>query len=152
MSYLQEHPKVDIKHSVIDEKNSNPALGIYEFIEKKYVNYQDPEVRPPWYFAWCRWTDKNNYAEFNDWKTKYGYSLVTVEDGYWPEGLAPDADGKYVTGDSVLVKCPLRKYIQRRLHEIKISEQSTQSIIARFKQETKDAGVDLDDRFIRQSL
>lgn len=146
--YLQEMPKVDINHSTIDAQNSNPEQGHYTFLNKVYVNYQNPETRPPWYLAWCRWTDKNNYQEFNDWKTKWGFSLCTIEDGYWPEGLAP-TDGHYITGDLILVKCPLASYIKRRKHEIKMSEDSTKSIVQRFKAEAKAAGVELDENLIR---
>lgn len=146
--YLQEMPKVDLNHSVVDNANSDPATGQYTFIEKKYVNYQNPETRPKWYLAWCRWTDKNNYAEFSDWKTKWGFSLCTIEDGYWPEGLAP-TDGHYVTGDLILVKCPLETYIKRRKHEIGISEGSTKAIVQRFLNEAKADGVELEANLIR---
>ena len=147
--FLQELKLVDLNHSVLDEENSNPADGRYEFVEKKYVSYQNPEVRPPWYFSWCRYVPQNNFKEFNEWKWRWKFDKVTVEDGYWPEGLAPDANGVYTTGDVILVKCPLSEYIKRRKHEIGLSEGSTKAIVSRFKEESKLAGVSLDDALIR---
>lgn len=149
MAYLQEHRLIDINHSTIDKKKSDPATGTYEFIEKKYVSYQDPEVRPEWRFEWCRYLASNNYSEYTDMQRKWKASKVKVEDGFWPEGLGPDSSGAYTTGDVVLVKYPLRIYIERRKHEIKMSEGATRAIINRHKSEAKADGVDLDDNLIR---
>ena len=149
MPWLQELKLVDINHSVIDKDNSKPEIGQYEFVEKKYVTYQDPEVRPTWYFSWCRYVPQNNYAEFNEWNWRWKFSKVVVEDGFWPEGLAPDANGAYTNGDLILVKCPLSEYIKRRKHEIGLSEKSTKTVLDRFKNETKAAGVNLDESLIR---
>ena len=149
MPWLQELKLVDLNHSIIDKDNSKPEIGQYEFVEKKYVTYQDPEVRPTWYFSWCRYVPQNNYAEFNEWKWHWKFSKVVVEDGFWPEGLAPDANGAYTNGDLILVKCPLSEYIKRRKHEIGLSEKSTKAVLDRFKNETKAAGVNLDESLIR---
>jgi hypothetical protein len=149
MAYLQEHKLVDINHSVIDEESSKPAEGIYEFKDKKFVNYRDAEVRPKWRFEWCRWLASNNYAEYNDAVRKWQASKVVVEDGYWPDGLAPAGDGSYQTGDVILIKYPLHIYIKRRKHEIQMSENSTKRIMDQYKAQAAADEVSLDERLMR---
>jgi hypothetical protein len=148
MAYLQEHPLVDINHSAVAE-GSDPSKGIYEFTDKKYVSYQDAEVRPNWRFEWCRYLASNNFAEYNDAVRKWQASKVVVEDGFWPEGLAPQSDGTYQTGDVVLIKIPLAVYIKRRKHEIGMSENATKAKLAQYKSETEAAGLSLDEKLIR---
>jgi hypothetical protein len=147
--HLQDFRKVDLNRSVIDHEHSDPKTGEYTFIEKVYVDYQNPETRPPWYFSWCRWTDKNNYAEFNEWRTLWKFSKVVIEDGYWPEGVAPDSNGNYTFGDLIWVKCPLKEYIDKRKHEIEMSESSTRNKLRQIRNEMKADGVDLDEKMIR---
>lgn len=148
MAYLQEHKLVDINHSTLAE-GSDPSKGIYEFVDKKFVNYRDSEVRPKWRFEWCRYLASNNFSEYNDAVRKWQASKVVVEDGYWPDGLAPSSDGTYQTGDVVLIKIPLHIYLKRRKHEIEMSENATKSKLAQIKSEQAAAGVTLEEKLIR---
>ena len=50
------------------------------------VKYSDaPEaIRPLWVFEW----NNNNPEAISTWGLKFGHTLVTEKDGYWPEGIA----------------------------------------------------------------
>jgi hypothetical protein len=105
---------VDLTSSVWDEKLSNPEKGEYEFSAKKYINYRGDGPRPDWFFTWERYTPTNGYQEVHKAKAS-GFSYVMPKvDPYWPEGIAPNAEGVYQFGDVVLMKCRLVDELERR--------------------------------------
>lgn len=121
--YLQEMKIVDLRTSKWDKAKSHPDKADYFFTEKKYINYRgDRAAIPPFKFVWNRYNARDNYRDVRDWQTKYKASFVTPEDGFWPEGVAPNESGYYVEGDLVLMKIPILEYAKKRKGEIERSE------------------------------
>jgi len=113
---------VDLGNSAYDEEASRPKQGEYVFKSKRYVTYKGDGPRPNWFFTWERYEPTNGYREVSAAKAG-GFSFVNVDtDKYWPEGMAPDAEGKYVFGDAVLMKCPLVDELQRRFNNRELSK------------------------------
>ena len=118
---LRDYKLVDLRRSKIDKKRSDPKKGIFKFEPngKVYVSWKDAATRPPHYIKWNR----NEPYAVSRWEIKWGYSNVTIEDPYWPEGLKPNEEGNYVyQTDMILVKCPLENYVEKRKKEIAKSE------------------------------
>ena len=156
--YTQELPIVDLRHSDWKEEESQPELGIMVFGEggKRYVSYKDPAQRPPWHFWWCRYTPTNGYQDLADANARWGYTPVTLNDGFWPEGLpCPDVNGKFTNGDTILVKCPIQNYLKRRKHEIGLSETMAKRVKQewhnrlRSEQQAGPGGMDVDESLLR---
>jgi hypothetical protein len=113
---------VDLDNSVYDKETSNPKKGEYVFSSKRYVTYKGDGPRPNWFFTWERYEPTNGYREVSAAKANR-FTFVNVDaDKYWPEGVAPDAEGKYVFGDAVLMKCPLVDELERRFKNQELSK------------------------------
>jgi hypothetical protein len=142
-----------LRQSKYDKEKADRAKGVYPFTKKTYVNYHsDASVRPPYYLTWCRYNPQNGLRELNEWKIKWNFSPVTTNDDYVPEGVTPNAEGLYVFGDLVFVKCPIQDYINKRRHEMRVSENAPKAIQKQFQAEAKSYGVDLDDEQLEKML
>ena len=140
--YLQEIQVVDLNNSIWDKKKSDPSKGEYEFTQKEYVDYLTKGRRPAWYFCWVRNNPMDGYKDVRDYQVKWKFSYVTVDDPYWPEGLAPH-NGHYEYGDVVLMKCPLVEELKRRKLAKDMSDAQAMSGFRAFDEFTKQAGAGL---------
>jgi len=146
--YLQDIKIVDLKTSKWDAAKSNPHGGEYFFIDKRYITYRgDRASAPPFKFMWNRYNPKDNFRDITDWQTKYKASFVTPDDPYWPEGVTPQ-NGKYITGDAVLMKIPILEYAAKRKREIEQSETRTESAKRAFYNELRGMGLPNDEALI----
>ena len=106
----------DLKRSVWDKEKSKPMENIYAFAEdgKKYIEYS--AHRPEHHVTWCRYSPLSNppLRELNEWRVKWGYEPVLVDDYDYAADIVPTADGKFVFGDLILVKTQLIRYIEKR--------------------------------------
>ena len=121
---LRDYKLVDLRRSKIDKKRSDPKKGIFKFEPngKVYVSWRTEAFRPPHHVKWNR----NEPYAISRWEIKWGYSNVTTEDPYWPEGLKPNEEGHDVyQTDMILVKCPLENYVEKRKKEIEKSERAS---------------------------
>jgi len=153
--YVQDHPIIDLNQSKWDKSKSDPKNGQYAFTERKTIDYRgNRAARPPYQFAWCPLTPDTRppNRELNRWRMLWGYSLVKVEDPYWPMGVVPDAEGKYVLGDVVLVKTDIMNHLKRRKKEIEESEVRADSSKRAFFEEAKSYGVGLDEGKLKDML
>jgi hypothetical protein len=153
--YVQDHPIVDLRQSKWDKEKSVPKDGQYVFTERRFIDYRGTRAaRPEYQFAWCPLQpySKPPNREFERWKMLWGYSLVKVEDPYWPMGVTPDAEGKYVLGDTVLVKTSLANYLKKRKREIDESESSPNSRKKAFFGEAMSYGMDVDEGKLKDML
>lgn len=153
MNNLSDVRIIDLKHSKWNETTSSPKKGVYDFSEKSYVNYADKGRRPDFFLTWERWEPSNGYREFNQSRVKYQASHVLVsEKQFWPEGVPPDGEGKYVFGDAVLIKYPLIVELKRRAEAREISMRGAKARLDRFKGEMKRGGSDISDAMIDEML
>lgn len=148
---------VDLNRSEWDKAKSAPTKGNYEFTKKVYVekaDYLDAQVRPPYKFKWNRYEPRTNYKEVRDWQIKLGASFVTTKDPWWPEGVPPDSEKKYVFGDAVLMKIPLRQYLEEKERNRLRAERATASKMREFKDNlVRRTGKDaIDEKLIREHL
>jgi hypothetical protein len=149
--FIQDIHFVDLKNSSIDEKATDREKGKYAFKKKVYLRYKH---NPDYYLAWCRYTPHTTppYADMWEWETRWGYTPVTTADNYWPEGVPPNADGKYVNGDTILMKVPMIDHLKRRAGEIAASENASKGILNQFRNESRAMGVDLDEATLQGIL
>lgn len=141
--YLHEIKIVDLTHSKWDKEKSDPKTGTYDWTDKVYINYKDKTVRPDHSFMWVLFDQRDGLKDVRDHQIKWGYSYVTPDDPYYPEGLAPDAEGRYRYGDVVLMKCKLLNYLLKRQAEKKMSRDASMSRFQSFKDSSKELGIAL---------
>ena len=142
---------VDLNHSRIDEKKSNPAEGEYEFIEKVYVDYRDKGRRPKWWFTTVRYDPVNNYREYREWKYQRKATFLKKGDGYWPETMSPDAEGKYQMGDAVFVKIPLEQILKERDDQRRYT-QTGRTYLNKFNAEMALQGADIPEGMLQELM
>jgi len=143
--YLSEIKIVDLEHSDWDKEKSNREKGEYVFRQKEYIDYSTRTRRPPWFFTWVLNTPHDNYKDVRDHKIKWGFTYVTTDDPYWPEGLEP-VNGHYEYGDVVLMKCPLINELRRREVARKMSDAQAMSTIRAYNERSREYGVALSSR------
>jgi len=154
--YLSEIKVIDLTHSEWDREKSDPSRGEYIFTgEKAYIDssaYRTAARRPAWYFCWIRNDPRDGYKDVRDHQIKWGYSHVTLDDPYWPEGLPP-TNGHYVYGDVVLMKCPLIRELKKREEAKQMSDAQAMSTFSKFEKTIDEAGAGLttaDEQYIDQ--
>lgn len=153
--YVQDHPIIDLNQSKWDKAKSDPKNGEYVFTERKTIDYRGARAaRPPYQFAWCPLTPDTRppHKEFNRWRMLWGSSFVTINDPYWPMGVPPDAEGKYVLGDCALVKTPILEYLKKRKKEIEESEMRGDATKRAFFNEAQSYGVGIDEGKLKDVL
>ena len=150
--YLSDIKFVDLRFSEWDEEKSSPEDGDYDFTKKVYIDmYGGKEVRPPWFFTWCRYDSRNNYQEFRDWKYD-GYSAVQFgTDEFYPEPLSPNNDGHYVFKDVIWVKRPLVDELKYRL-EKQARNTSARAKVEAFQEEMQRKGAGIPDSMVKELL
>lgn len=135
---------VNLRDSVWDKEASKPDKGEYVFQSKRYVPYDiskcGSEPMPEHFITWERYENRSSYREISQAKAS-GFSYVVVGDPYWPEGVAPDAEGKYVYGDVVLMKCPIVAELQRRIDRDTRNRNGVQQSADSFNAAARAAGV-----------
>jgi hypothetical protein len=87
-----------------------------------------------------------------EWRVKWNFSEITTSDDYWPEGVIPNADGHYVRGDLIAVKCPIQDYISKRKHELQVSENAPAAIMRQFNNEAAAVGLDVDEAMMAKIM
>ena len=153
MPNLSDVRFVDLKHSKWNKTTSNPRKGYYDFEEKAYVDYGDKGRRPDFFITWERWDPSNGYREFNHAKVKMGAAQVKANDLlFWPEGVDPDGEGKYVYGDLVLVQIPLINELRRRAEAREISTRGARAKLDQFKSQMKREASDIPESLIDEML
>jgi len=140
--YLGQIKVVDLRHSTIDKEKSNPAIGEYVFEDKQYIDYTTKARRPDWFFCWVRYNPQDGLRAVRDYETSWGFSYVTQDDPFWPEGVKL-REGKYLFGDVVLMKCKLLTELKRREEARVHSERQSMSSMKKFQAEAKEYGVEL---------
>lgn len=152
--YLQGIKIVDLRHSELDlPENKNDAgkvkalmfeTGEFAFKKKVYINFFDKGRRPPYWFTWCRYSPNNNYRDLYEWKVEWGYTPVNRDtDPFWPEPVAPNAEGNYVRGDLILVKIPLADHLKRKLEEQAVSNLGARAKLKQFNAAMRRSGAEL---------
>ena len=142
---------VDLKASVLDDGLSDRKTGKVVFKKKVYIDYQGVKAaRPLFRFAWCT----NNPYAVVDWQQKWpGADFVGVNDDYWPESGAVDANGHYFyPPDAILMKIPIDSYLKQRKLEIEKSERGPKAIAKSLHDEYKQAGVDITDEQVESLI
>lgn len=155
--YLGQVKVIDLRHSVWDEKKSNRKKGDYVITKKAYVRdlYHSP-MRSPWWFRWIRNEPTNRFREVRDAQID-GYTFVSLDDPYWPEGVTPDeaSEGHYTFGDVVLMKRPLLDELKSRKHTRDLSDGQAMAKRQQFNEQMREQGAALtnkDDDLLQQML
>ena len=120
---------VDLKRSTWNEKKSNRKNGEYDISNKVY--YRNRDFREgyihPYKLKWCRYTTLDNppYASWEVDKIRFKAAFLTFKDDYWPEGIPPDSEGKYVFRDVVAAKIPIQEWVQHKKQAKDLSERQS---------------------------
>ena len=129
--FLSDIRIIDLNHSEWDKKTSKPEKGQYEFTKKIYTNQKMADTTRGLDFSYKFKWNTNNEKAIRDWRIKYGFELVTVKDPSFPEGAELDAEGKWIFGDAVLMKIPLRKYAEKQM---RAEAKSNRAVAQRYKE------------------
>jgi len=126
--------------------------GYWNFKEKAYVSYTDPGARPPYWFSWCRYDNRDNYRHLSEWRYQFGYVPVTRDDPYWPENVPLNQNGHYQIGDLCLVKCKLIDHLKRRFEEIQLSKTAATDKIEEFESAVAAQGDKIEQNLIQELI
>jgi len=139
---------IDLGKSVLDEKNSDPKKGIYEFQEKVYF---DDTVNkfPLGKLKWARKTDNLKSGGILSKRKVYGYVPVKIPDhGILPEPFDSsniDENEHVVYVDGLLCYVPYDKLAMKRLREIKKADGNLSEVFSTYEDRLKEAGGQIDD-------
>ena len=150
MRHLGNIPIIDLRKSVIDEKKSKPDQDEYVFKKKVVIDPRGIVRNPDYKIKWGSLI--RGGQDLSQMRFAFGYDFVTPEDKIWPEGVKRNSDGHYQFGDAVLMKCPLRTYIEKIKEDRQAVENQLASGRARFKDATKEAGAQVSDDEIADIL
>ena len=150
MRHLGNIPIIDLRKSVIDEKKSKPDQDEYVFKKKVTIDPRGIVRNPDYKIKWGSLI--RDGQDLSQMRFAFGYDFVTPEDKIWPEGVKRNSDGHYQFGDAVLMKCPLRTYIEKIKEDRQAVENQLASGRARFKDATKEAGAQVSDDEIADIL
>jgi len=126
--------------------------GIFKFKDKVYVSYKEPGARPPYWFSWCRYDNRDNYRHLSEWRYQFGYMPVSKDDPYWPENVPLNQNGHYQIGDLCLVKCNLIDHLKRRWEEIELSKNAAQAKIDEFEAAVGAQGDQIEQNLIQELI
>jgi len=150
--FLSDIRIVDISHSEWDKKASDPKHGKYVFTVKNYINYHEKARRPELFFSWCHYNPRDGLIGVRDWQVKFNYRYITINDPYWPEGLAPDEDGKYVFGDVVLMARPLVEELKDRIDNQNMANLAAGRKLEAFNMDATKEGVGVDEQTLKSMM
>lgn len=105
-------------------------------------------IRPLWVFEW----NNNTPEAISTWGLKFGHTLVTEKDGYWPEGIPPDAKGNFIRGDLILMKVRVEDHLERRRDEIKRGRIGHKVKTQQFQNQLKAVGADVSEEELEAAL
>lgn len=150
-------PIVDLKRSVLDEKESDPKKGQYTFKKKVYYRNQDFKEGyiHPFKLKWCKYSENDHprpFSSFIEWKMKYKATPVVVGDDYWPEGYIPDTEGKYVHIDLVLVKIPIEEHMKHKREAAYRAKMNEKNVAKEFKSKLKNIGAEVQDEYLPEEI
>lgn len=123
----EELKKLEKKEKLDREK------GRYEFKTKVYTDKRMEDSTGGLDFGYRFKWNRDDERAIRDWRVKFGFELVTMKDPYLPEGAELDSEGKWVFGDAVLMKITLRKYAEKQMRSIELSERASQDKLKEFK-------------------
>jgi len=152
---ISEVEIIDLKRSVIDEKNTNRKKGVYKFTKKVYSHsgdYLKTDTRPDWVFEWNRYEPSNGYAEVRKWELTRSASFLTAKDGFVAEGLRPNTDGLFILGDAVLMKIPLKEWLDKREGDVLRANRAPAQMLKAFKARTQKEGAEIDEQRLIQEF
>ncbi len=150
--FLSEVKIIDLNRSIVDEKKSSELVGKhgrkesdFEFKKKVYASkeYSNTTTRPrisntPVYFAWNR----NHPREIQKWSSMCKFKVVTVNDPFFPEGIAPNAEGRYIfSDDMVLMQCPLLEWVLKRKRDVARSDKAARARMQEFEDSVRAKGL-----------
>ena len=141
---------IDKRFSEYDEKKSDPKKGKYVWLkETKYRDsLKDKSRLPEHWISWGRKTEEG--WDLMDQTTRLTFTFVELNDPYFPPGAQLDENDHWVYKDAIMMKCPLRDYIERRKHDIEASESAVSAKRREFMstavtQEGESVGLSKDD-------
>jgi len=156
-SLVKDIKFVDLKRSTWNEKKSNRKNGEYDISNKVYYRNRDFKEGyvHPYKLKWCKFSE-NDYPRpfitWETWKIQYKAMFLTAKDDYWPEGMSPDTEGKYVFGDLVAVKIPIEIHMEHKRRAVEKSEREARAVKKAFETEMDQAGVRVSPKTIEDKM
>ena len=131
---------VDLKQSKVIWKESDPEKGQYKFEPngKVYIDYNsDTSALPDHKVQPCR----DHEYDIGRWKD-LEYDFVAWEDKlYWPDGITPNSEGRYVFKDLVWMQCPAMVYAERKKKELNRAAGARKAALKGFEASAQAAGM-----------
>ncbi|MFH2074362.1 MAG: hypothetical protein ABIJ57_03305 [Pseudomonadota bacterium] len=135
---------IDKRLSKFDAEGSNPKKGEYAWTEKVPWKARRDGSLDEYFVSWgALKRDGTPGPMTQDWQLD-GWEFVRPSDNYFPDGLPPNTDGLYVFKDAVLMKIPMKKYLEIRKNNMKRADRGYREMIQQFESQAKAEGVGLD--------
>ena len=151
-----EPPIIDMKRSGVKKEQYWKVTGgalpdkwksMRKVIPSSYAK-ADKIIRPLWKFEW----NINKEEDINKWALNFGHTLVTVDDGYWPEGIPPDSKGNFIRGDLIFVKVLVEDFLARRKDEVTGGNIGRKVLTEQFQNQLKHVGANVDEDELTDAL
>ena len=147
MRQLKDIKVVDKRHSTIDKEKSDPKKGILVFRgTPKYVPMSEEEMvkeekmyRPEHKLKWVSIIGERR--DLKEWKYGLGFTEVTMDDPYYPEGVEFNADSHFQFKDMILMKCPLGVYLERLIRNREKANKARRARTKTFKDSLGEASI-----------
>jgi len=123
---------IDLKKSVIDEKNSNKEKGVYNFSKRVLFNRND---NPKYVYKWVQTRSEN----IQKWVYANKAEFVENGDAVYPAPLALDEEGHYKIpgGDLVLMKIPIDVWLAKREIEVDAADKAARGAYRNYEKMTQ---------------
>lgn len=116
-----------------EKEEKDRKKGHYKFKKKVYTDKKMEDSTGGLDFGYRFKWNRDDDRAIRDWEIKYGFELLTAKDPYVVEGAQLDSEGRWIFGDSVMMKITLRKYVEKQLQSIQRSERASRTKMEEFR-------------------
>lgn len=116
-----------------EKEEKDRKKGYYNFKKKVYTDKKMEDSTGGLDFGYRFKWNRDDDRAIRDWEIKYGFELLTSKDPYVVEGAQLDSEGRWIFGDSVMMKITLRKYVEKQLQSIQRSERASRTKMEEFR-------------------
>ena len=148
--FLSEIKIIDLKRSKYTKTTAKPSKGIYKFAVggKAYIDKPMADTTGGLDYGYAFKWGRNTEKDISTWNIRDGFEVVTVKDPYLPDGIPPNAEGRFVFGDAILMKITLRKYAEKHMKSQAKSDRAAAAKLKEFQTTLASKGVEASDEFI----
>ena len=148
---------IDMRRSGIDKKDWAAVMSgkkvptdwkrTKKVIPASYAKAPEA-IRPLHKFEW----NNNTPEAISNWSLRFGHTVVTSDDGYWPEGVPPDSKDNFIRGDLIFMKVSVEDFLARRRDEVTRANIGRKVMTEQYQNLCKHVGADVDEDELNEAL